>query len=329
MARQRFLLQKEATAGVSVTNAMKEYQGLSFSVGYNDSGDSFRSAGFRGTTARVKTDEYGDHTVDAPQDFNALLPVAASLMGEPTTTQPDAVNAATAYQHVMTLSGSGDLDPVTYTAISGNDDYAFEMNYLVFNTLDFGVQRSSLRFGTSAISRTPTEAATIPASGVTQVSAVPIPSRNYDVFIDDAWADLGTTKYLSAYDAGANIGATWGMDSPINSAIVSFEKLMENLDTDYSGAMSVGLAPANAVLFDSFQNDTQKFVRIAADGPIIGGAIRYRVQFDFCILVTSRGRVGDAPNSSTKILPFNYELSPDGTTNNLMELTLINTVPTL
>ena len=112
MARQRFLLQREVTPGVAVTNAMREYQGLSVAVGYNDSGDSFRSAGFRGTTARVKTNEYGDHTVDAPQDFNALLPVAASVMGAPTTTQPDAATAATAYQHVLTLTGSGDLDVV-------------------------------------------------------------------------------------------------------------------------------------------------------------------------------------------------------------------------
>lgn len=329
MARQRFLLQRETTPGVSVTTAMKEYQGLSFSVGYNDSGDSFRSAGFRGTTARVKTDEYGDHTVDAPQDFNALLPVAASVLGEPVTTQPDAVNAPSANQHVLTLTGSDELDPVTYTAIAGNDDFAFEMNYLVFNTLDFGVQRSNLTFGTSAISRTPDETATIPTTGITQVAAVPIPSRNYDVFIDDSWANLGTTKYLSAYDASVGIGATWGMDSPINSQIVSFESLIENLDTDYSGEMSVGLAPANAVLFSSFTNDTRKFVRIAADGPIIGGSVRYRVQLDVAILVTSRGSVGDAPNSSTKILPFSYELSPDPTTNNLLALTLVNTVATI
>jgi hypothetical protein len=308
---------------------MREYQGLSFTVGYNDSGDSFRSAGFRGTTARVKTDEYGDHTVDAPQDFNGLLPVAASVLGAPVTTQPDVTGAPTAYEHVLTLTGSGEVAPVTYTAISGNDDYAFEMNYLVFNTLDFGVQRSSLTFGTSAISRTPTEAVAIPATGVTQVSAVPVPSRNYDVYIDDTWAALGTTKYLSAYDVSAGVGATWGMDSPINSEIISFESLMENLDTDYSGEMSVGLKPANAVLFDSFTNDTQKFVRIAADGPVIAGTTRYRIQLDFSIIVTARGAVGDAPNSSTKILPFSYEFSPDNISGNLIELTIVNTVPSL
>jgi hypothetical protein len=329
MARQRFLLQREATPGVAATSAMREYIGLSASPGYNDDGESFKVAGFRGTAARIKTNEYGEWDVSAMQDFNGLLPVAASVLGEPTTTQPDVATAATAYEHVMTLTGSGDLDPVSYTAISGNDDFAFQGNYLVFNTFDMGVQRANLSFGTSAMSKTLDHTATIPATGITQVAAAPVPSRNYNVYIDDTWADLGTTKYLSCYDASVAVGATWEMDSPINSEIISFESLMENLDTDYSGEMSVGLKPSAVALFDSFQDDTKKFVRIAADGPIIGGAVRYRVQLDFSIIVTSRGRVGDAPNSSTKILPFSYDLSPDDVSGNLIELTLTNTVASL
>lgn len=322
----QFALQRETQPGVFVQSAMRSYSGLRVKPGFNTEGNSFKGSGSRATTARTVTSDHGVHAVEAPQCFNAILPVAASLLGMPVSTpQGDA-----AHKHVLTLMGRGKRNPVSFSAVWGNDDYAMSMAYFLFQSLTFGVQRGDLTFDTSAISRTPdTDDATWPA-GVEEIPAVPIPSRAYDVYIDDAWDALGTTQMLATYDASVGIGDTWGMDAPINSAIVSFAEAVENEDVDFTGSMQVGVKPAIRDMFTTFREGAVKYVRIAAEGPPIGdGAESYFISLDYPVLITSPGETDTAPNSSTVILPFEYELTPDPETGKLIELTVINTVASL
>ena len=95
MVDQVFLLKKETVPGTPVTTGMQQFLGLKLMPGHNDDGDDFRASGYRTVTSHTPTDEYGTHDVTLSPDFNALLPVAASTLGTPTTTQPDAANAPT------------------------------------------------------------------------------------------------------------------------------------------------------------------------------------------------------------------------------------------
>jgi hypothetical protein len=329
MAQQRFLIKKETTPGTPVVTAMQNYRALRVTPGFADEGESFKGRGNRGTTARTSNIESATLSVEAPQCFNALLPVAAGVLGTPVTTQPDIPNAPTAYQHVFTLTGSGERNPVTFTSQWGDSVAAFQMAYTAFQTLTMGVQRSSLTFETSAIAREPDHTITLATVGIVDIPAVPIPSRTYDVFIDNTFAALGTTKMLRCYDMSVAVGDTWGMDTPINSAITSFADLLENEDVDYSGSAQIAFDAAGKALITDFKNGTTKFVRIQATGATIGGLIAYKLMLDFPIVIIGRGEVTTAPNSPRVVLPFNYELTPDPVGGTLINLTLINTVAAL
>lgn len=327
MNSQSFLIQREATPGVPATNAMRSYQGLRARPGYNAEGNSFRGSGYRASTSYNVTNESAVFEVEAPQDFNAMLPVLSSVIGAPVST-PEA-NAPEAATHTFVLKGRGTRNPVTFTTLWGDEDFAFQAAYFVFNTLTYGVQRSDLTFDTSGIARTPDEDATLPTSGIEEIPAIPIPTRSYDVFIDDSADDYGTTQFLAAYDASVSIGETWGQDTPINSAFASFAELVENEEIDFNGEMQVGLKPAARDLFSTFRAGAMKYVRIAADGPLIADDVRYRIQFDFPIRITSPGTTDTAPNSSTVVMPFSYELTPDAASGDLIRVELTNTVLSL
>ncbi|MGB3330693.1 MAG: hypothetical protein WBA46_17155 [Thermomicrobiales bacterium] len=325
---QEFLIQRETVPGTPVTTAMRSYHGLKAKMGYASEGQSFRGGGYRVNTSRNTTMESGEHEIEAPQCFNALLPVCASVFGMPVSTPLTAAPTKGA-THVFRLKGRGKRTPVAFTGIYGEQGEAFQLPYLVFNDFDFGVQRSELKFETSAISRTPVANTTWPATGVTEVPAVPINSREYDVFLDDTSANWGTTQYLTAYDVGFSIGEIWGFDAPINSAFKSFAGLVENSEVDYEGEMQVGVNAAARALLDTFADGALKYVRIQADGPIIDGTDRYSIQIDYVLRVTGPGKVDTAPNSPTLVLPFAYELAADPDSGDAIVVTLTNSVLTV
>ncbi len=330
MQHQQFLLQRQLAPNTPLVNAMRSYQGLKLMPGYGmEGGQTYTASGYRGATAFVRGDEYGNHSVEATPCFNAALPVMASIFGLPVTTTPDATNAPLARQHVFTLLGRGERSPVLFTGQWGDSSAALQMVDFLFNTLNLGVQRGELTFDTSAFSKTPDETITLATTGVTEVLSVPWDPTQYDVWADDTFLAAGTTKLLDCHEGAFSVGDTWGRSSPLNSAIVSFAKALENEDVEYSGSMQLAFDAVAKALMATFKNGAQKFIRLAQNGPIIGGAIRYRLQIDFGIRITERGEMGTAPNSPEVVLPFTYSLSPDSVSGVLIRVTLINTVATV
>ena len=333
MQHQVFQIQKETTPGTALITAMRIYDGLQMTPGTgNQGGQSYSASGSRGTDTRIKGDDFGQHTIELTPDFNALLPVLASMLRMPVSTQPDAVNAPTAYQHVFTLLRRGVRNPVSFTAQWGAGSDAIQFVYFLFNTLGLGVQRSQLTFDTSAFSRDGDPTITLATSGVTTVPSVPIDPTRYDVFSDDSWDDLGTTQLLDCHEGAIAIGDTWGRSSPINSAIVSFAQALENEDVEYSGNMLLAFDSVAKALIATYKAGARKFNRIATEGPLIGEApstTHYGLQIDYGYLVTSRGEITTAPNSPDVVLPLTYELSGDPDTGTLLEITLTNTVATV
>lgn len=327
MQHQQFLLQRQVAPNTPLITAMRSYQALKMMPGHDPGGgQSYTASGYRGATAHVRGDEFGKHSIEAAPCFNGVTPVLASILGLPVTTTPDATNAPLAREHVFTLLGRGDRSPVLFTSQWGDSAHAMQMVDFVFNTLNLGVQRGELTFDTSAISKTPDETITLATAGVTDILAVPWDPTQYDVWADDTYAAIGTTKLLDCHEGAVSVGDTWGRSSPINSAIVSFSKLLENMDVDYAGQMVLAFDAVAKALMATFKNGARKFIRLAQNGPIIGGAIRYRLAIDFGIIITERGEYGTAPNSPEVALPFTYKLSPDAVSNTLIKVTLINTV---
>ena len=324
MVTQGFYLQKETTPGTPTTTAMRRYLGLRVRPGWNVETQEFRADGYKTNTVTQVVAESGQHTVETVQDFTALLPILASVL-----TYDGVVGAGTdAYEHTFSLNAKGEDDLTTFTGIFGDGTQAIQLAYFVFNSLSIGIQRGSLTLDTSAISYEPETGATVPTAGVEEIKAAPIPARGYDVFIDDTWAALGTTK-VRPYEGNLTIGDKRAPSSPIDSSVQSFATLLENEDIDFSGSIRPGFNPEALSLQTAYKSGASKFIRFANTGPEIETGVNYEIEIDVSVKVQSPGEIGAAPNSPVVTLPFNYLIMPDDVSGNTMTVRLVNTVPTL
>jgi hypothetical protein len=329
IVNQGLWLQPEVTPGTAATNAMKRWGGIKLMPGFANETQQFAASGYKVKTSNQVLSEQGTHTVETIQDFNSLLPILASVLTYDGATQPDVTNAPNAYEHTFHLEAAAADDLQTYTAIWGDSDQALEMLHLVFNSLGLNIQRGALTLDTSALSYEPTTGATVPSAGVTEIRSVPIPARSYDVFVDDTWAALGTTKSLVAYELGLTIGDKRAPDSPINSTISSFESLVENEDIEFSGVHRLGFDATAVGLITAYKAGAPKFIRVAATGAEIGTGVNYELEVSESTVIQSVGEIGTAPNSPVVTLPFTTLLTPDATSNNTLTVRLVNTVATL
>lgn len=325
MTNQVAQLQKEVTPGVPLVTAMKRLQGIKLMPGYNvDGSQGFKASGYKVNTSYQIGDIWSMWTVDGIQDFNALGYVLASYFGPPNTT-PNATDVG-AFSHVFSMNPAA-VDPLlTYTAQWGDNVKAFQASYFAFQSLTLGIERGNLSFGSSGISRKQDKGATLASTGVTSVTSVPIPQRGYDVYADDTWLTLGTTKLLAAYSAEITNPDKFVPDRPINSQVDGYETLMEADDMDFAGKLTVGFDTTGAALVDSFENEALKFFRFAVNGPIIAGATRYGLKYDIAARLSNVGEVTSAPNSPTVVLPFDLSMIADPTSGKFQSVTLVNSI---
>lgn len=333
IATQRLLLQKEVTPGTAVTNAMKEVLGLRVMPGYGVEGDSYKASGFKVPTSYVKNSEVGTHTVETIQEFNAFTYVATGAFGAPTSTGvTDAVGDAT--EHVYTLDANGADTKATFTMIYGDATQSIQATHFFFNTLGVTIQRGQLTLTTSAMSYKPTTGAAIPGSGITTVGTIPVAGRYWDVYADDSWATLGTTKLLAAYEGGIDFGDKYTPDWVINSALASFDSIIENDDLEPSANLTLGFDATAVGLLDDWDADTLKFIRLAATGPVIDETtapadINAEIEIDLCVRITQPGEFTRAPNSPAVALPFTGQVEVDPTSGNAAAARIVNLLTAL
>ncbi len=325
MTNQIFQIQKETTPGTPLVAAMRRLMGITARPAVaNSGGESFKASGYKANTAHMIGDLTGEWSVSGIQDFNALGYVLSSLYGPPVTTTP--TGATTARQHVFSMDAAAADPLVTYTAQWGATTRSIQGNHFVFNSLELSIRRRELSFGSSAISRKPDKGATLATTGTVVVPSQPIPPRSYNVYSDNTWAGLGATKLLAAYKVDINYGNKYGMDAPINSSVLGFESVVENDDIDLSGSMQVGFDATGAALWDTFENEAIKFIRVAVDGPIIEAAIPYSFKFDRANRLTNVGEPTDAPDSQVVTLEFDTEAIVDPVSGNVDRVTLVNNI---
>lgn len=316
-------IQRETTPGTAATTAMRRLTAIGMRPGWNVTTNEFRAQGYKLNTVIQEVDERGAWTVDGVQDFNHLGFVLASRIALPVTTTP--AGGTTARQHVFTLVANAEDTRAIYTAQFGDASRAVQATYGAFNSLGINVQRGQLGFDTGFISRTPTIVAAVTTAGATAVPAAPTATRQFDVWADDTWAALGTTQLLAAYEGGIDLGDKFAPDAPINSALASYESLLEAEDQGYGGTLRVGFDATAAGLVTTWQNAALKFFRIKATGPIIEAAIRYVFQLDFCAQITNPGNIEGFANG-TLTLPFDFQIVPDPVSGNAITATLVNTI---
>jgi hypothetical protein len=326
MAGQRTLLQRETTKGTAITSAMLELNALRMRPSWEGDREEVRGGTGKTVTGTVGTDEHSPWEIQEFRPcFNHLGLAAGSRVSAPTTTTPG--GATTARQHVFSISPNAEDTFNSYTVVWGAANTApVQAVYGHFNSLAMNIERGNVTFDTSFRSRAAQFGATIPGSGITAMPMVPMPGNMWDVYIDSAWADLGDTKYGGAYTANVDLGDKFDLDSPINSAIVSYEQPLEMEEQEHSFELAVRLGAVGLGLVGGMEAGTKHFFRLELVGGLIEPTINYICTIDFCAEIVSRSGITTAPNSAAVVLPLNLAMTPDPVTGKMFELTLVNSV---
>ena len=165
------------------------------------------------------------------------------------------------------------------------------------------------------------------AGNPSDFKAVPISPKGYNVYADDTWATLGTTQMLAMYEGNINFGDKFVPDAPINSAIVSYESLLEAMEQDYGSDFRMGFDATALTVMNSFSTGSLKFFRWEVIGPLIGSGVNYKFTLDCSMFILSRGEFSEAPNSPAVTVPFTATVGKDAVSGKAVRVTLINDVP--
>jgi hypothetical protein len=324
IAGQATMLQKEVTPGTAIVTAMKKIEALKLRPTLAGEATPFKGLSGKVATTVTLPDLTTEWSADAVQCFNAIGYVAASRISTPVITTPG--GGTLSRQAVFTLNPDGADAFQTYTAQWGDTTQAIQATYGVFQSLGLQIERGNLAFTTSFLSRDFSTGATLASGGVTTVPAAPIPPRSYDVWADDTWGTIGTTKLLACYRMNLNLADKYDPDAPINSALTSYESVIEKEDQDYGSDATFGF-DANAIsLINTFKAGAKKYFRVKAiTTNFIETTIPYSIQVDFAAVISSTGEITTAPNSGAVVLPLNFEIARDSAAANSCVLTLVNT----
>lgn len=148
--------------------------------------------------------------------------------------------------------------------------------------------------------------------GSTDIPLVPVLAGEIDVFLDDSWANLGTTKLLSDFSAEWSVS---GMYSPLwvlNSANAGYKEAIPNRP-DTTMSLELGNDAVSRALVTDMRAGTKKFCRIrgmkSANSIETGQA--YELRIDSVMSINSAPSAGDVDGAST--LPFGGRLVYDAT----------------
>ena len=322
LAGFQFYVKQEATAGTANTTAMIQPDGLrNVRLGRGGSPEVFRGGTGKTATGVILADTWGEWSMDLAPCYRTIGLVAASRIATPVTTTPG--GATTARQHVFTLNPDDVDTPETYTFVWGGAAARFQAVYGMFQSLGFDATRSSISCSTSAISRKPASGASAPTSPTT-MSVKTMQPNQADLWIDGAWADLGTTQALAAYRFNLNAPDKYDLDAPINSSIDSYATLVEKEDQAITLDLTVALDAAGTALVADFDAGDQIAIRYKIVGPEIETDNNFSIQWDVLAHITQVGTIEAAPNSNVAVLPLSCEIASDGS--DALELTLINDV---
>lgn len=321
IVNQGFLIQRETTPGTAATDAMQRYLGIKGTVGWDVTEETFRAAGYKANTGKNILTEMGTADLEVIQDYNAMLPLLTGVFGQPVTTELD----TGAYEHVFTINPKAADDLVTYTAMWGDASHALQATALAFHGLTIGVQRTSLSLSANAILRAPQTGVSLPTTGVTEVPFVPVRAQTYDVYLDNTYANIGTSKLLALYNTEVNFGDKYAPDWVVNSALESYSELMEQENIDYTQNLTVGFDSTAEGMIDAALDGNLKFVRVASTGPTINGTDNYSLQVDTCVSLRPAS-VGSSPISPATVVNFEGNLMVDGESGFLAAVTLVNSI---
>lgn len=161
----------------------------------------------------------------------------------------------------------------------------------------------------------------------TDIEIVPMIPLQFDLYIDDASGDLGTTQITDAFTVNWTSGNKYNLFEALDSSEQSFSS---HYDTEHPSTMQITFersASASALL-TAMRTNTTKFIRLEANGAAnsIESGFAYRFRHDFAGQIISPN-MGEQARLST--LQFTFTNVYDATWGKKQEVAIRNGLASL
>ncbi len=275
------------------------------------------------TVGTVLTDRaVGD--VTGRQSFTGIGYILSSMFGDPVTTTLE----VTGRQHVWTYTGLRTPSFNSYAVDFGSTTWASRVLGGMFNGLDLTIARGNLDFSSSFWGKSYTTgigAGSTPpfATTATDVPFKPMRGLDYEVFLDNTWAALGTTKLLELYSADINIGERTAPAEPVNRTRSS-DGFVEVGEQEHKCNLLLGLDTIADAQIAKLKAGGQSFVRTKALGDLITGTTFYTFQADMAVTYESASAPTD--ENEVAVMPLDGRIVRDTVSGFAARFTLVNTV---
>lgn len=316
---ERIAIGFEATAGVEATVSRRL---LSANVDFSPAGDidAFRPSGSKFPAVSAVGREWSEGELEGKPTYDELYVWFCMNLGEPTTTTPG--GGTDSRQHVWPIKAFDPQDPRTVTLERGSSVRAQKALHMYLNSIGLEYSREEINLTGDVMARQVEDGITLTGS-LTDFPLVPVLPKDTDIFMDTTLAGIGTTKLLRAIEAEWNLGDRFGQVWPINSALDSFAAIYD-AEPDAEVNLTLEADASGMALLPVVRAGDMRYLRILTTGPIIEGAIPYKLQCDFAVRAKEFPEYGDEEDLMTIEYPFGMFVDPDFGVGQVGEITLVN-----
>lgn len=166
---------------------------------------------------------------------------------------------------------------------------------------------------------------TLTAGGaaITEVPQIPVSRMHVDIFVDDTFGAIGTTKVAQAYAGDFRIGDKVQPFWALNTDYDSFQSTVR-IAADVNCSFSTPHNAASRTLFGAISTNPWKFVRLKATGNLIEGSIFESIRVDVAAKFGAVEKQEDA--NGVFGYKFNFQSQHNATMTRAYEIEVINTL---
>lgn len=305
-ANQQLLLVPEVTYGVSPVDNRRRISSLRLNPGPSFDIDSYWASGQTAVSTTILNDDFTEGDAEGRLDYNGSLYILCSLFGPPTIAETDTDSGI--FEWEWFWDGVSPLEPISYTVDTGltATNGADRVPGWLFNGMEIsggrgGFDLSASGFGKKMIQGVTAGALRVDPSG--EIPAVPVSPLQGSIYLDQAWANLGTTQLLDIYDMSIGIADRLARTRPINASLTS-DAVVETAEQEHTVGLTFGIDAIERARFDKIRIGQPEFVRVEFEGDVIpettGPDNTYLLTFDQCLSWTETSAVEDTDSVATR-----------------------------
>lgn len=239
-----------------------------------------------------------------------------------------AATVQTALEGLSTV-GTGNVLVTANAANTGSGKLSVGNNvYTVEFINDMGQQAVTLTgtFTTLTASGSIALASSQAGAAPTTLALKPSLPKQWNVFMDEAHGNLGTTKLTRVLSGSFNISNRYGPLWTVNSSEASWTALVE-LEPTLEAKLMMEMDDEGGAMLERLQDGATRFFRYSAGGDNIESGQPYLLQYDFAAQVSNIGQFTD----SDGVYAVEFTLTPvfDSTWGKVLEILVRNSITAL